>query len=144
MKTKLTVGNSEYVLEDLISQSRSMITIGRETDEAFNVITTGEYWDVFQCQFNHTGNGWLLRNGQLRTECPKGIKSRLQHACQMCMGRCVNIRTANPRYSWRYPVQPTLLNGLPLSDDGVVVKDGDVITINNGESDFFIRICFVV
>ena len=144
MKTKLTVGNSEYVLEDLISQSRSMITIGRETDEAFNVITTGGHWGVFQCQFNCTDSGWLLRNGQLRTECPKGIKSRLQHACRMCMGRCVNIRTANPRYSWRFPDHPTLLNGLPLSDGGVVVKDGNVITVNDGESDFFIRICFVV
>lgn len=129
MRTQLTVGDNEFVLEKMLSASRTIITIGLETDETYNMITTGGEGEMFQCQLTRTEGGWLLRNGQWRTECPKGIRSRLQHACAMCLGRCVNDRTANPRYSWRFPEKPTLLNGEIIPENGVVVKEGDVISV---------------
>lgn len=144
MKTKLIVDSNEFVLEDQLSPSRSIIMIGKESEEAYNVIPTGEHWDLFQCQLTHSERGWLLRNGQWRTECPKGIRSRLQHACQVCRGCCVNVRTANPKYSWRFPACATLLNGKIVPEEGIVVKDGDIITIADGKSDFFISICFAI
>lgn len=64
----------------------------------------------------------------MRTECPRGLKSDRAKACSMCMGRCVNPRTANPVYSYRKPKGGTLLNGVPLGDSPVVVKDGDTIS----------------
>lgn len=128
MKTQLTAGDNVFILEKMLSASRTIITIGRETDETYNVITTGGEGDMFQCQLTRTEGEWLLRNGQWRTECPKGIRSRLQHACALCRGCCVNVRTANPTYSWRYPEKPTLLNGETIPEKGVVVKEGDVIS----------------
>ncbi len=127
MKTSLTINTQTFVLEDFLSPSRTLITIGAESDEAYNVITTGSDTELFQCQLSQKDGGWLLRHGQLRTECPKGIRSRLQHACEMCMGRCVNLRPARPTYSLRYPSVPTLLNGQALPDEGALIHDGDTI-----------------
>lgn len=131
MRTQLTVGDNVFVLEKMVSASRTIITIGRETDETYNVITTGGEGEMFQCQLTRAEGGWLLRNGQWRTECPKGIRSRLQHACALCRGCCVNVRTANPTYSWRFPEKPTLLNGETIPEKGVVVKEGDVISVGS-------------
>ena len=131
MGTQLTFGDNVFVLEKMLSASRTIITVGRETDETYNVITTGGEGEMFQCQLTRAEGGWLLRNGQWRTECPKGIRSRLQHACALCMGCCVNVRPANPTYSWRFPEKPTLLNGETVPENGAVIKQGDVISIGD-------------
>lgn len=137
METRLKVGDNVFVLEKMLSASRTIITIGCETDETYNVITTGGDGEMFQCQLTRTEGGWLLRNGQWRTECPKGIRSRLQHACVLCRGCCVNVRTANPTYSWRFPEKPTLFNGETIPENGVVVKEGDVISVGG----LHIKVC---
>jgi hypothetical protein len=49
----------------------------------------------------------------------------------------VNVRTANPTYSWRFPEKPTLLNGETIPENGVVVKEGDVISIGG----LHIKVC---
>lgn len=118
--------------QTLLSPRRTLISIGRQSADAYNVITIDDASvDLFQCQLKLSTDGWLLQNGQWRTECPKGILSRLQHACSMCMGRCVNSRPANPTYSWRMPATPTLLNGQPLPDEGTVLTNGDIIQCGN-------------
>ncbi len=114
--------------QTLLSAKRTIISIGRHTDEAYNTIALNDpQADIFQCQIKHTADGWILNNGQWRTECPKGIRSRLQHACNMCTGRCVNTHTANPHYSWRIPLIPTLINGHTIQPDGQPLIDGDSI-----------------
>ncbi len=118
--------------QTLLSPRRTLISIGRQSADAYNVITIDDASvDLFQCQLKLSTDGWLLQNGQWRTECPKGILSRLQHACSMCMGRCVNSRPANPTYSWRMPATPTLLNGQPLPAEGALLNDGDSILCGN-------------
>ena len=118
--------------QTLLSTRRTLISVGRQSADAYNVITIDDASvDLFQCQLKQTADGWLLQNGQWRTECPKGIISRLQHACSMCMGRCVNSRPANPTYSWRIPANPTLLNSQPLPDEGTVLTNGDIILCGN-------------
>ena len=118
-------------MESHLSRARTIITLGRLSDEAYNVIALEDPTvDLFQCQFTRTSDGnWKVQNGQWRTECPKGIRSRLQHACSLCMGCCVNVRPAHPIYDWRLPEKPTLLNGLEISSEGVELKDGDVIQV---------------
>lgn len=135
MKAYLTFGDKTVELEGFLSRARTIVTIGRESDEAYNVIALADAeTDVFQCQFTRTADGaWVLHDGQWRTECPKGIRSRLQHACSMCMGCCVNPRPAHPIYSWRMPHCPTLLNGLPLPQENVALHPGDTITFGNTE-----------
>ncbi len=127
MATKISTSKGEYVLEDFLSRTRTIITIGRQTDEAYNVIALDEDVDIFLCQLTHNEDGWTLKSGQWRTECPKGIRSDLQHACSMCRGCCVNVRTANPKYSWRMPTVPATINGKTIPEEGVIVKEGDWI-----------------
>lgn len=139
MKTYLVINDQQIDLEGCLSRARTIVTLGRSTDEVYNVIALeDDSVDVFQCQFVRSGDGWKVQNGQWRTECPKGIRSRLQHACSLCMGRCVNPQPAHPTYSWRTPHNPTLLNGQDLNHDGIDLKDGDVLQV--GKMKYFIRV----
>lgn len=129
-KTYLDIGGQKIDLEAHLSKSRTLITLGRDLPEvAHNVIALqDEAMDVFQCQFSRTAEeDWKLQNGQWRTDCPKGILSRLQHACSLCMGRCVNTHPARPTYQWRLPQKPTRLNGQELGTEGALLRDGDQI-----------------
>ena len=123
MKTYLIMGDKSVDLEAHLSRSRTIITLGHQSDSAYNVLTI----------VDSGSEQWKVQNGQWRTECPKGIRSRLQHACALCMGCCVNPRPAHPTYSWRMPNTPTLLNGQPIPPEGTPLKDGDVLLIGNTE-----------
>ena len=130
MATILHVGQQSFTLEAFLSPKRTLITIGRQADEAYNVIPIDdEQAELFPCQLSRTPQGWKIQNGQWRTECPKGIRSRLQHACDLCIGRCVNTRPAHPIYSWHFPAVPTLLNGEEIPAEGILLQHGDCITI---------------
>ena len=135
MKTYVIINGRRVDLEAHLSRSRTIITLGRTSEEAYNVLALDDdSTHLFQCQFTRTDTGaWRVHNGQWRTECPKGIRSRLQHACALCMGCCVNPRPAHPTYSWRMPNTPTLLNGQPIPTEGTPLKDGDVLLIGNTE-----------
>lgn len=133
MKTYIEIEGKQVDLESHLSKARTIITLGKNTEEAYNVLALDEESvEIFQCQFTRTAEGnWQIQNGQWRTGCPKGIRSRLQHACNLCMGRCVNSRPAHPTYSWRDPKNSTLLNGVELNHEGMELKDGDVIAVGN-------------
>ncbi len=124
----LQIADRQTDPQTLLSARRTIITIGRTTDETYNVIAIDDpEADTFQCQLKQSADGWTIQNGQWRTECPKGIRSQLQHACSMCMGRCVNPRPANPKYSWRMPQKPTLVNNREIHPDGQLLHIGDSI-----------------
>ncbi len=131
MKTYIDIKGQKTDLESLLSVGRRIVTLGRMSEAAYNVVALeDEELDVFQCQFVRSGEGWKVQNGQWRTDCPKGIRSHLQHACSMCMGRCVNLRPARPTYDWQMPERATMVNGVPIEDEeGVELKDGDVIQV---------------
>ena len=133
MKTYIEIEGKQVDLESHLSKARTIVTLGKNSEEAYNVIALeNDSIDLFQCQFTRTSAGnWKVQNGQWRTECPKGIRSRLQHACNLCMGRCVNSRSAHPTYSWRAPKNSTRLNGMELTHEGMELKDGDVIEAGN-------------
>ena len=133
MKTYIDIEGKQVDLEAHLSKVRTIVTLGRNSEEAYNVIALeNDTIDLFQCQFTRTAEGtWNIQNGQWRTGCPKGIRSRLQHACNLCMGRCVNSRPAHPTYSWKMPDNSTLLNGQEIGNEGIELKDGDVITVGH-------------
>ena len=141
MKTYLIIQGKQIDLEKYVSRARTIITLGRDSYEAYNVLALDgdEDADVFQCQFVRVGEVWKVQDGQWRTECPRGIQSRLQHACSMCMGRCVNAKTAQPTYSWRTPICPTLVNGNALTHEGRVLEDGDILSV--GKTEILVRVC---
>lgn len=130
MKTYLCISDRQVALEDHLSKARTLIPLGRKSEEAYNVLALEDTaLDTFQCQFSCTEAGWKINDGQWRTDCPKGILSRLQHACNLCMGRCVNTHPGRPTYGWRMPQKPTMLNGQSIRPEGVILKDGDIITV---------------
>ena len=133
MKTYIEIEGKQVDLESHLSKAHTIVTLGKNSEEAYNVIALeDDSIDLFQCQFPRTSAGnWKVQNGQWRTECPKGIRSRLQHACNLCMGRCVNSRRAHPTYSWKAPKNSTRLNGMELTHEGMELKDGDVIEAGN-------------
>lgn len=133
MKTYIEIESKQVDLESHLSKARTIITLGKNTEEAYNVLALDEESvEIFQCQFTRTAEGnWKIQNGQWRTGCPKGIRSQLQHACNLCMGRCVNSRPAHPTYSWKDPKNSTLLNGVELNHEGMELKDGDVIAVGH-------------
>ena len=124
MKTYIEIEGKQVDLESHLSKARTIVTLGKNSEEAYNVIALeDDSIDLFQCQFTRTSAGnW---------KGPKGIRSRLQHACNLCMGRCVNSRPAHPTYSWRAPKNSTRLNGVELTHEGMELKDGDVIEAGN-------------
>lgn len=130
-KTYLLINGKQTDLASHLSRARTIVTLGLASDAAYNVIAldSDSDADIFQCQFTQSAEGWSIQNGQWRTDCPKGILSRLQHACAMCMGRCVNTHPARPTYGWRLPSSPTLLNGQSLITDSVLLQHGDVIQV---------------
>ena len=117
MKTYIEIEGKQVDLESHLSKARTIVTLGKNS--------------VLQAEVGSSAGNWKVQDGQWRTECPKGIRSRLQHACNLCMGRCVNSRPAHPTYSWRAPKNSTRLNGVELTHEGMELKDGDVIEAGN-------------
>lgn len=134
--TPLTIhiDNASYNLLTLVNYARKVVWIGGRNQHVNNTIALDpSKADTFQSSIEWVeGKGWLIHQGQLRTECPKGIRSDRQHACSMCMGCCVNGTPGRPTYSWRLPSRLTLLNGMPIPSEGSILQEGDSITF--GES----------
>ena len=123
-------GNTQEVdLEKHITYYRRTIWIGGNEKDIYNTITI-QGFDTFQCSITLDSalGKWLIRDWQIRTECPKGLLSDRAKACSMCMGRCVNLSPANPNYSLRLPEFPTLVNNNPIPPNGIILNDKDVIS----------------
>ncbi len=117
-------------LEEHITPVRQVIWIGAKDDAVYNTIII-DTPDTYQCSitFDSATGVWTLRNGQVRTECPRGLKSNRMRACSVCPGCCINLHTANPTYSLRTPKRHTLINGAPIPADGIQLHDHDTISL---------------
>lgn len=118
-----------YALESLITPVRQEIWVGKLDDAVYNTVHV-EGVETYQCSitFEQETGTWRLINGQVRTECPRGLMSNRAKACSMCMGRCVNLRPANPTYSLRTPKVKTMLNGGLVTGVGCTLNENDVIS----------------
>lgn len=86
----------------------------------------------FQCQIvGAAGGSWRLKQGQNRTECPKGLLSNKTVPCRSCMGRCVGPNPGKAKYYQRNPDTLTLLNGKQLSEWGNEINAGDIVSFGN-------------
>ncbi len=126
----LTTPSSQYTF----SLADKIITIGKRCEEVFNSVAIDDDGiSEFQCQIQYADDKWIIRNGQIRTECPKGLRSSKIVPCSCCMGRCVNIRAGNPKYYWRYPEMDTLINGKKIPENGAELMSGDIFRIGDIE-----------
>jgi len=120
-----------YRLTEFLTMGRTLVTLGKKCDEVYNCVDIdSDNVDPFQCQFAKDDDGnWTIQHGQIRTECPRGLISARQIACNSCPGRCVNIRPGRPHYFWRHPEQETLLNDIPLDQEKHLLNTKDTIKI---------------
>lgn len=132
---KIIIEDKEYELEPLVTAVRQTIWIGVATQGIYNTVTLTS-GDTYQCTITHdrANDCWILTDGQVRTECPRGLKSSRSKACSACIGCCINSPIAQPTYSLRMPSSPTLLNGQPIPSEGVTLNEGDVISVNNHQN----------
>lgn len=130
MNIKIIHNDTELSInpEQHITYARQVIWVGVRSTEVYNTISI-EGLDTFQCTiaYNKSDNTWRLTRGQVRTHCARGLKSDRSRACSLCRGCCGYIHTANPDYSLRVPAMSTLLNGTPVPEEGMTLKDGDTI-----------------
>ena len=70
MKTYIEIEGKQVDLESHLSKARTIVTLGKNSEEAYNVIALeDDSIDLFQCQFTRTSAGnWKVQNGQWRTE----------------------------------------------------------------------------
>jgi len=131
MTLEITTSKENYTVEvdTLPSAPSGVITIGQRCKQVWNAIAIDdETVDPFQCHLlGVVGGKWTLNNGQVRTECPKGLISSKTVPCNGCTGRCVNIHPGRPKYPQRLPETATLINGEAVGKWGSELKEGDVV-----------------
>jgi len=127
-----TITISSENIQKSFAPTARVITIGKASEKVWNAVAVdcGNVSE-FQCQIEYKDDKWIVRNGQIRTECPKGLRSDRLIPCDFCMGRCVNLRAGNPRYYWRFPETETLLNGVAIQENGAEIQSGDTISFGD-------------
>ena len=120
-------------LDALSASVGNIITIGKKCKEVWNALPIDDdSVDTFQCHLLGAGGEWQLKQGQVRTECPKGLLSSKTVPCNGCMGRCVNIHPGRPKYLQRYPEVPVVYNGTQMGEyQSEFLKAGDEIALGN-------------
>lgn len=121
-----------YDLNELGVRYSGVVSIGQKCKQVWNAIgIESETADRFQCHLIGSGESWRLKEGQNRTECPKGLLSSKLVPCNGCLGRCVNINAGRPKYYQHDPETPTLINGENIGQWGVEISSGDVISFGD-------------
>lgn len=124
-KEKITVID----LDMLAARYAGIVNIGKKSNKVWNTIAIeDESIDDFQCSLIGVAGFLKLKNGQNRSECPRGLMSDKTVPCSSCMGRCVGVHPGKAKFFQRDPELPTLLNGKPVSQWGEEIKVGDVIS----------------
>lgn len=126
-----------FSLEKYITPVRMVVWVGARSEEVYNTICV-EGVDTYQCSitFDKATGAWMLSHGQVRTECPKGLKSDRAKACSLCRGCCVNVSTANPTYSLHTPKMKTLLNGKALGKEPIALSQSDCVSFEADVPDY--------
>ena len=134
MKLEIQTSSSveSFDLDALSSQYSGTISIGQKCKHVWNTIAIDdEGVDPFQCQIIGVAGNLKLKNGQNRTECPKGLVSSKLVPCNGCTGRCVNVHAGRPKYYQHDPHSPTLINGNPVGQWGTALSIGDTVTLGS-------------
>ena len=99
-----------YMLDDLISSSRSIITVGRYDEDVINDIPIVEehssYVSRKHCTIerNISNQSWYIRDGQWERGSTNG---------------------------WKYSLNGTFLNSTEVNIRGTQLRDGDIISIGD-------------
>ena len=133
---KLAIHTSSGVvltdLDKLAAQYQGTISIGQKCKHVWNTVAIDdESVDPFQCQIIGVAGNMKLKNGQNRTECPKGLLSSKLVPCNGCTGRCVNVHAGRPKFYQHDPSTETLINGNPVGQWGTELQVGDELTFGS-------------
>lgn len=126
----------KYYLNDLAKNTnRMIITIGRESDDTYNVISLKESMDTYISRCHATlelqapTGSWIIRDGQWRLDCSIARKSIDSFPCRRCGNKCVTPRKKHSE--WVRSLNGTYVGSQEIDNCGVPLKIGDIITIGN-------------
>ena len=106
MKTYLCISDRQVALEDHLSKARTLIPLGRKSEEAYNVLALEDTaLDTFQCQFSCTEAGWKINDGFSLTACLQPLHGPMcQHASRTAHLRMENA--AKPHHA-QWSIHPS-------------------------------------
>lgn len=126
----------KYYLDDLARNlGRLMLTIGRESNDTFNVISLKETLSTYisRChatlEFNQRTHTWILRDGQWRLACEIARNSMDTYPCRLCKQVCMDA--SRRRGEWLRSLNGTFVGSKEIDADGVELNIGDIITIGD-------------
>lgn len=125
-----------YKLDEICSDKRWMLTMGRKSSEVFNVIDIKEedscYVSRCHCTLekNRDNSSWLLRDGQWRVNCPIALRSGSgAYPCYTCTAHHCPTGKGTP--CWRRSTNGTYINSTEVDSVGQYINPGDIITVGD-------------
>lgn len=135
--------NRTYRLNEFIKGRSKIITIGRSCEDVANQISITDEMNnyVSRChctlELNVSTGEWILRDGQWRANCQRGLLSPDPYPCALCQfdnntGNCPMLgSTSVPKFSWKSSTNGTYINSSEVGKSGALIKLGDIITIGD-------------
>ena len=121
-----------YKLNDFISENHNLITMGRREMNFYNDISIPDdecFISRTHCtlEYDRWSNQWWIRDGQWRLRCP--ISQSLPKGCIGCTAYCPS--TYEKQGEWKHSLNGTYVNSSEVTDMGIPLKPGDIITIGD-------------
>ncbi len=136
LKLKIMQGEEygkEYLLTDLKNSYGQIIRMGRKDETVFNEIEIQEkqssYVSRMHCCFEfYTNTGeWVIRDGQWRNDCKRASRTRERYPCGSCPSPCNGMK----QWYWKNSLNGTYLNSQEVSQYGMIITPGDIISIGD-------------
>lgn len=124
-----------YILNDLFANNSTVICIGRASYDVWNHIGITENESCYISRQHCTiekdsqANVWLIRDGQFRSQCQIGLRSKSIFPCSRCTAHCNYGGRSVMR--WKESLNGTYVNSIEVSPMGTSIKPGDIISIGD-------------
>lgn len=124
-----------YILNNLFAGNSTVICIGRASNDVWNHIGLTENESCYISRQHCTiekdtkTNNWIIRDGQFRSQCPIGLRSRNIFPCPRCTAHC-NYGGRGPM-KWKESLNGTYVNSIEVAPAGTTIIPGDIISIGD-------------
>jgi serine/threonine protein kinase len=136
LKLKIMQGEdygTEFNLNDLKKRYGYILRMGRKDKSVFNEINVVEeqscYVSRMHCslEYNPNTDVWTLRDGQWRNNCNRASRTPECYPCETCPSPCNGMK----QWFWKNSLNGTYLNSQEVSQDGMIINPGDIISIGD-------------
>jgi serine/threonine protein kinase len=136
LKLKVMQGEEygvEFFLTDLKQRYGQILRIGRQDETVFNEINIVEnqscYISRMHCclEFYPNTGAWVIRDGQWRNNCNRASRTPERYPCGSCPSPCNGMK----QWFWKNSLNGTFLNSQEVSQNGMIINPGDIISIGD-------------